>query len=457
MHARGRPGLSRARPGPRCRRYRWPRCLPSAARGSYPRSAPASPPRREWHRVVSTAALPASRAFPACTTGPRRPRRRTGCSTRARGAARAPTRARQTFPSRPGALTALTPLLLFWLVSSHSGRSSENAFRKVGTRFTSHTTSARIMLVATRSVLPARLPLSVRRDASVRRRRAPVTRALWGASKADKAGVPEASNALVPAQQSAALSDLPASPAEFTDQPATVPSTLPAAKKVLKARTLAEDFAASGWGKRFTLGLKWWTPMSPIVGYDGRGRRGVPPVGEHGAPVGSHRIPRGVRGGVPEQRNAGRERGVDHRVLCAVDAHILLHRHQRLRRDHLTEQDLQVRAAEHAAVVRQVRRVRGGAPVVPVPRRVDRVRRTRLVSAPRCTKTTSPQSGSVSYPSASSCWSPRFTRRPRTSRRRAREWRRRTRRARASGTAWSWRTTPSDGGKRGSGSTSFNH
>lgn len=127
------------------------------------------------------------------------------------------------------------------------------------------------MLVATRSVLPARLPLSVRRDASVRRRRAPVTRALWGASKADKAGVPEASNALVPAHLSAALSDLPASPAEFTDQPATVPSTLPAAKKVLKARTLAEDFAASGWGKRFTLGLKWWTPMSPVVGYDGVG------------------------------------------------------------------------------------------------------------------------------------------------------------------------------------------
>ena len=38
----------------------------------------------------------------------------------------------------------------------------------------------------------------------------------------------------------AAASDLPASPAEFTDQPATVPSTLPAAKKVLDALGIPE-------------------------------------------------------------------------------------------------------------------------------------------------------------------------------------------------------------------------
>ena len=144
---------------------------------------------------------------------------------------------------------------------------------------------------------------------------------MWGSPKPKDArgGSADPGNALVPAQ-SASMQQQGAQPAEFVDQPTATPTVRPEPKKILKARTLAEDFAASGWGKRFTLGLTWWTPMSPIVGYDGE--RGVAPVGEHRAPVRSHRLARGVRGGVPEQ-GAGGDARVDHRLLRAVDAHVL--------------------------------------------------------------------------------------------------------------------------------------
>ena len=125
------------------------------------------------------------------------------------------------------------------------------------------------MLVATH---PARPAVPFRRVASVARRRTPPPRAMWGSPKPKDARGESADpgNALVPAQ-SASMQQQGAQPAEFVDQPTATPTVRPEPKKILKARTLAEDFAASGWGKRFTLGLTWWTPMSPIVGYDGVG------------------------------------------------------------------------------------------------------------------------------------------------------------------------------------------
>ena len=202
MRARVPPGPSRARPVLPGQRFLSPRWRLSEARGRRLGAQTPSPRRRldlrrsrRW--VASKGVPPVARAYPACTTDPGRPRRRTRCSTRARGAAPTPTRAHPAFSSCADA-PAATDESAIWKARADGPRArktpNENAFR------------AAFKHARARAICWSRPTPRARRSRSARRERRaspnPAASRDVGIAKAQRraGGSADPGNALVPAQ-----------------------------------------------------------------------------------------------------------------------------------------------------------------------------------------------------------------------------------------------------------------